>query len=214
MQITLLSVNTAKPEPINTRRGVSGIFKRPQSGPVEITKTGLKDDAILDKANHGGVDQAVYIYTLPDYDWWTVELGQACEPGLFGENLTVSGIESAAACVGDRYRIGGVLLEVTSPRIPCNTFARRMKDGKWVKRYYAAGRPGIYCRVLQSGTVTAGQTISVEPYTGQAVTMGEMFAGYPFPEISAETRARYLSAPLHQKLVTHLSDDREAWPRN
>lgn len=208
MQITLLSVNTAKPEPINTRRGVSGIFKRPQSGPVEITKTGLKDDAILDKAHHGGVDQAVYIYTQPDYDWWSAELGQTCEPGLFGENLTISGIESAGVCVGDRYRIGDVLLEVTSPRIPCNTFARRMKDGKWVKRYYAARRPGIYCRVLQTGTVSAGQSVTVEAYTGQRVTLDEMFSTYPYTDISRETRARYLSVPIHHKLVTHLGDDK------
>lgn len=215
MSFTLLSVNTAVPEPINTRRGVSGIFKRPQSGPVEITKTGLRNDAILDKANHGGVDQAVYIYTQPDYDWWSAELGAPCEPGLFGENLTMSGIESARVSVGDRYRIGDVLLEVTSPRIPCNTFARRMKDGKWVKRYYAAGRPGIYCRVLQTGPVAAGQTIAVEPYdAGERVTLDELFSGYPYADITAETRARYLSAPIHHKLVTHLSDDMEAWPRS
>ena len=176
MPLTLLSVNTARPEPINTRRGVSGIFKRPQPGAVEVTKLGLKDDAILDKANHGGVDQAVYIYTKPDYDWWSTELGQPCGPGLFGENLTISSIESAETCVGDRYRIGDVLLEVTSPRIPCNTFARRMKDSKWVKRYYAAGRPGIYCRVLETGMVAAGMSITVAPHSGERVTMGELFA--------------------------------------
>ncbi|MGB8816776.1 MAG: MOSC domain-containing protein [Rhizobiaceae bacterium] len=213
MQIKLLSVNTAKPEPINTRRGTSGIFKRPQSGPVAVTLTGLAEDAIIDKANHGGVDQAVYIYTQPDYDWWSAELGRHCEPGLFGENLTVSGLESASVCIGDRYRIGDVLLEVTSPRIPCNTFARRMKDGKWVKRYYAAGRPGIYCRVLQAGSASAGQVVTVEPYAGERVTLGELFSAYPYADISAETRTRYLSAPLHHKLFTHLSDAIEAWPR-
>jgi MOSC domain-containing protein YiiM len=206
MQVTLLSVNTAIPEPINTRRGVSGIFKRPQTGAVEVTKLGLKDDAILDKTHHGGVDQAVYIYTQPDYDWWSTELGQPCEPGLFGENLTISGIESASVSVGDRYRIGDVLLEVTSPRIPCNTFARRMKDGKWVKRYYAAVRPGIYCRVLQTGSVAAGQSVKIKPFDGEPVTMAELFSGYPYMQISAETRARYLSAPIHHKLVTHLGD--------
>lgn len=213
MEFTLLSVNTAAPEPINTRRGLSGIFKRPQPGTVKVGKLGLENDAILDKANHGGVDQAVYLYTQPDYDWWSKELGYACEPGLFGENLTVSGFESAEVRVGDRYRIGDVLLEVTSARIPCNTFARRMKDGKWVKRFYAGERPGIYCRVLKTGSVSAGQSVDVEPYAGQAVTLGELFTGYPFAGISPETRARYLSAPLHHKLVTHLSDAKEAWPR-
>ena len=213
MPLTLLSVNTAKPEPINTRRGVSGIFKRPQPGAVEVTKLGLEDDAILDKANHGGIDQAVCIYPEPGYDWWSTELGHPCEPGLFGENLTISSIQSAETCVGDRYRIGDVLLEVTSPRIPCNTFARRMKDGKWVKRYYAAGRPGIYCRVLQTGVVSAGMPVTFEPFTGERVTMGELFAGYPYADIVEETRKRYLSTPLHHKLVTHLSDAGEAWPR-
>lgn len=214
MQTTLFSVNTAKPEPINTRRGVSGIFKRPQSGPVEVGKLGLKDDSIVDKTNHGGIDQAVYIYTQPDYDWWSTELGYPCEPGLFGENLTISGFESAETCVGDRYHIGDVLLEVTGPRIPCNTFARRMKDGKWVKRYYDAGRPGIYCRVLQTGPVVSGMPVTIEPYSGEPVTMGELFAGYPYSDISADSRKRYLSTPLHHKLVTHLSDGKESWPRS
>jgi MOSC domain-containing protein YiiM len=130
MQINLLSVNIANPEPINTRRGMSGIFKRPQPGRVGINKTGLANDAILDLQNHGGIDQAVYLYTQPDYDWWSADLSKPCEPGLFGENLTVSGLESASVKVGDRYRIGSVLLEVTSPfpaiRLPAE---RAMRTG-------------------------------------------------------------------------------------
>ena len=142
-------------------------------------------------------------------------MGLLCgQPGLFGENLTISGIESASVRVGDRYLIGEVLLEVTSPRIPCNTFARRMKNGKRVKRYYAAGRPGIYCRVLETGIVSSGMPVTVEKYSGDRVTMGELFAGYPYAEITEEMRKRYLSTPLHHKLVTHLGDAGEAWPRS
>ncbi len=209
MQITLLSVNIAKPEPINTRRGMSGIFKRPQPGPVEVSKGGLANDAILDRQNHGGVDQAVYIYTQPDYDWWSAELSKPCQPGLFGENLTISGLESASVKVGDRYRIGSVLLEVTSPRIPCNTFARRMGDAQWVKRYYAGSRPGIYCRVLETGFVEAADSIDVKHYSGQSVTLGELFGAYPYLDILGETRSRYLSTPLHWKLAAYLRGESE-----
>ena len=172
-----------------------------------MTLTGLANDAILDKANHGGVDQAVYIYTLPDYDWWSAELGRPCDPGLFGENLTVSGLESASVCVGDRYRIGDVLLEVTSPRIPCSTFAARMGDSQFVKRFMAGKRPGIYCRVLETGSVKAGVVIAAEPFNGEQITLLELFEGFPHKSVTSADRDRYLSVPAHWKLAAFLKGE-------
>ncbi len=204
MQIKILSVNIAKPEPIATKSGRSGIFKRPQKGPVEIGETGFSGDSIVDLENHGGKDQAVYLYSQEDYDWWESELGQTIEPGTFGENLTISGLGSAAACIGDRFRFGSVLLEVTSPRIPCSTFAVRMGDPHFVKRFMAAKRPGIYCRVLEPGALTAGDAGSVELYAGERVTALEMFGKYPFTSVTPAERQRYLSVPLHWKAAAFL----------
>jgi MOSC domain-containing protein YiiM len=204
MHITILSVNTAKSEPIATKSGQTGIFKRPRHGPVFVGETGLCGDSIVDLINHGGKDQAVYLYSREDYDWWASELGHEIDPGTFGENLTVSGLQSATVCVGDRYRIGDVLIEVTAPRIPCNTLAIRMGDAHFVKRFMAAKRPGIYCRVLQTGSVAARDRGTVELFTGEKITLLELSGKYPYATLSPEDRKRYLSAPTHWKLSAFL----------
>lgn len=90
----------------------------PQSRPVGIGRLGLLDDHIGDTRHHGGADQAAYLYSAEDYDWWAEQLGTALEPGTLGENLTLSSFGREAVHIGDRYRIGRVVLEVTSPRIP------------------------------------------------------------------------------------------------
>lgn len=205
MVIRILSANTAKPEQIATKSGLSGIFKRPNETPVFIGPDGLAGDAIVDLESHGGKDQAVYLYSREDYAWWEVELGRAVEPGTFGENLTISGLRSAEACVGDRYTFGDVVLEVTSPRIPCNTFAVRMGDPHFVKRFMAAKRPGVYCRVLKTGAVQAGESGTSNRFTGKQVTLLEMFETYPFASLSPEDTARFLATPVHWKVAALLS---------
>lgn len=165
----LTSVNVATPQPIDGKSGLSGIFKLPQSGPVAIHPLGLENDAIVDTENHGGLDQAVYIYGLPDYDWWAEQLGHEVPPGTFGENLTFSELASASIRVGDQFEIGEVLLEVTYPRIPCVTLARRMNDPKFVKKFHKARRPGIYARVLREGSVAAGMDVLHRPADADAL---------------------------------------------
>jgi len=117
----LLSVNIGAARAMSEAKvnGKTGIYKEPCESPVYVGALGLTGDAVCDTKNHGGPDQAVYLYGTPDYAWWAAELGAELEPGTFGENLTIAGLESAAAWVGDRLRIGDVLLEVTAPRIPC-----------------------------------------------------------------------------------------------
>jgi MOSC domain-containing protein YiiM len=204
MQIRILSVNTAKPEPIATKTGQTGIFKRPQQGPVFVGEHGLASDAIVDVNNHGGKDQAVYLYSREDYAWWEHDLGREIEPGTFGENLTISGLESATACIGDRYRIGDLLLEVTSPRIPCSTFAVRMGDPHFVKRFMEAKRPGVYCRVLRTGNIAQGERGTVELFASEKVTLLELVEKYPYATVSTEDRRRYLSVPTHWKISAFL----------
>ncbi len=120
---------------------------------------GLEGDSIVDKKNHGGRDQAVYIYGGADYAWWSrarPDLDHGYQPGTFGENLTISDLESAEYAVGDRLQIGEVVLEVTAPRIPCVTLAARMGDPQFIKAFMAAERPGLYCRVIVEG-IRAGR---------------------------------------------------------
>src|SRR5689334_9750003 len=95
MQLTSINLGHSRPIRNGKPSGVSGIFKLPGPAAVQLTRAGLADDFIADKRNHGGPDQAVYVYGQPDYEWWSRELGRALDPGTFGENLTVSGLESA-----------------------------------------------------------------------------------------------------------------------
>ena len=173
----LLSINIGKEQAIKNggKSGTTGIFKKPVAGPVEITPEGVTGDAIIDRANHGGPDQAVYIFGGADYDWWSTELGQELAPGTFGENLTISELASAPLHIGDRLQVGAVLLEITWPRIPCVTLAARMGDPTFVKRFRRAERPGVYCRVITSGAVNAGDPVTLLPFTGESDTIVENF---------------------------------------
>ncbi|NUT50297.1 MAG: MOSC domain-containing protein [Saccharothrix sp.] len=159
--------------------GHTGIGKRPFAGPVDVRApgprgkggSGLVGDHISDLRNHGGDDQAVYAYAREDLDEWSAELGRDLAPGLFGENLTTVGLDVCGARVGERWRIGGLLLQATNPRIPCRTFAGVMEERGWVKTFTQRARPGAYFRVLEPGTITAGDAITVEHRPDHDVTM-------------------------------------------
>lgn len=194
--ITLLSVNIGCAAPINSKSGFSAIDKRPQPGPVFVGPLGLAGDECVDTKHHGGAEQAVYIYFANDYDWWMEELGQPLDSGTFGENLTLSGLASADIHIGDRFAIGGVMLEVTSPRIPCETLAARMGDKMFVKRFMHARRPGCYCRVLAGGEIAAGQNVVHHPIKGHRMHLLELFDG---SEPDREEMEKRLTLPLHAK---------------
>lgn len=194
----LLSVNVGREEPIENagKTGKTGIYKCPVDAPVEITAEGLAGDTISDTKNHGGVDQAVYVYGVPDYDWWSDELGYELEPGTFGENLTISGLESPGLQIGDRLEVGSAVLEVTAPRIPCATLAARMGDPLFVKRFRWAGRPGVYCRVVQEGSVQTGNPVTLRRYEGDKIPVIEVFEDFFEPEPDEEAIRRQLAAPI------------------
>jgi len=200
----VLSVNTGSARTVAGRPSPSGIDKRPRTGRVAVGPLGLEGDTIVDLVNHGGEDQAVYLYSREDYAFWAGELGRALPDGLFGENLTVEGLESGEVAVGDRLASGGLLLEVTSPRIPCSTFAAHVGVSDLPARFMAARRPGVYCRVLAEGDVGAGDVFAVTPFRGARVTLADLVETYPHKRISEETRSRYLSVPLHRKLAAYL----------
>ncbi|WIB59344.1 MOSC domain-containing protein [Curtobacterium sp. MCLR17_007] len=158
--------------------GVTAIDKRPVDGPVRVRPLGLHADVQADRKHHGGEDQAVYAYADEDAAVFAAMLDRPIAPGLFGENLRTSGIDVTGAVTGERWRVGDTLvLEVTIPRIPCGTFARRMDVDKWVKRFAAEGRPGAYLRVVKSGPVAAGDPVVVVDRPEHGVTIGELFSG-------------------------------------
>jgi MOSC domain-containing protein YiiM len=202
MKLLAVSIGAARPTP-GRKSSKTGIFKEPVDHPVMIGREGLAGDRIVNRVHHGGPDQAVYIEGAIDLAWWASELGKPIPPGTFGENLTIDGLDNRAVAVGDRFAIGDVLIEITAARIPCATFALRMDDPQFVKRYTRAARPGAYARVLQEGVLRAGDDVRHIAFEGVRITMPEMMRTFGRRLEGAEL-ARYLAAPIHYRLRAFL----------
>jgi MOSC domain-containing protein YiiM len=194
----LLSVNIGRPEKIGSRRAPSGINKQPALS-ARITTLGVVGDAVLETKHHGGPEQAVYLYFRHDYAYWEEVLGRTLRPGMFGENLTLEGIDATDLAVGDRFAIGDVLLEVSYHRTPCATFAAQMDDPLWVKQFHEAGRPGAYARVLAEGDVHPGDVVRYLPFDGPKVRVSALMALDGRRDLDAATMRWALSAPLRLK---------------
>lgn len=209
----LISINLAQviqtPPPVRGRVDAkpsrTGIDKRPATGPVSVRRLGVAGDTICDTANHGGLDQAVYAYAEEDAAWWQRELAGELSfplrPGAFGENLTTRGVDVTDAVIGERWRIGSTILQVSGPRIPCSTFAAFWRVDRLVKRFTAAGRPGAYLRVLTEGQLSAGDPITVLDRPAHGLTVAQTFRALTgdhslaellvaAPELPAEARER------------------------
>jgi MOSC domain-containing protein YiiM len=163
---------------VGGKPGRSAINKRPVTGPVDVFQLGLAGDECADKADHGGVDQALYTYAREDLDWWTEQLGYELPNGRFGENITTAGIDLSAALIGETWQLGSTVVQVTTPRIPCVTFQSWMDEPHWVKRFAAAGRPGAYLRIITAGAVGAGDELRVLSRPEPAVTIAESMLAY------------------------------------
>jgi MOSC domain-containing protein YiiM len=158
--------------------GRSAIDKRPVTGPVEVAWLGLDGDEVADTENHGGREQALYAYAREDLDWWVERLSRELVNGEFGENITTGGLDVTGALIGEVWQLGTAVVQVTSPRIPCVVFAGWVGERRWVKRFADAGRPGAYLRVLQEGTVGAGDALEVLGRPAVRVTLAEAMAAY------------------------------------
>ena len=160
---SVLSVNVAEMREL-PRRGAkvkTGIWKHPVSGRVAVRGVNLAGDDQADRSVHGGPDKAVYVYAREDTDWWEAELDRRLPHGVFGENLTTRGVDVNGALIGERWRIGSVLLEVSEPRFPCWKLGARFDDDRMVKRFAAARRPGAYLRIVEEGELGAGDVVEV-----------------------------------------------------
>jgi MOSC domain-containing protein YiiM len=194
MSAVILSVNVAMPMRSSAKSvGITGINKRPVDHPVQVRApgpkttglhSGLVGDQIFDVASHGGDDQAVYAYAREDYDWWERELGRYLPSGMYGENLTTSGLDVNGAVIGELWHVGASLvLSPTFGRIPCATFQARMEEPRWVKRFARENRTGAYLKVVTPGPVQAGDLVSVTDRPPHGVTIAEAFHAYMFDKI-------------------------------
>ena len=156
--------------------GRTGIDKRSVVGSIEFKNNGVAGDRIIDTNVHGGYDQAVYAYAREDALWWEKEIGELIPAGRFGENLTTEGIDVNAALVGEQWKIGSVILEVSQPRIPCRVFAGFWKRATLIKDFTQAGRPGAYLRIIQEGTAQAGDAIEVIYKPDHSISIKDLFS--------------------------------------
>jgi MOSC domain-containing protein YiiM len=177
----VLSVSTGKEKAdprITAALGRTAIDKRPVPGRVRVLWLGLDGDEQADMQSHGGYEQAVYAYAREDLDWWLKQLHRELRDGLFGENITTAGLDICAAAIGETWRLGTAVVQITSPRIPCATFASWLGEDHWVKRFARGGRPGAYLRVLTEGEVGPGDDIEVLDRPAITVTVAESMRAY------------------------------------
>ncbi len=190
----LLSVNVGQPRR-NPWKGLreTGIDKQPVSGPVAVTApgpkgsgaVGLAGDRAYDLKHHGGADQAVYAYAREDLDHWETELGRSLPNGMFGENLTTSGVDVNGALIGERWAVGSdVVLEVSCPRTPCSTFQGWLGIPGWTKLFSRAALPGAYLRVIEPGSICAGDAVEIVHRPEHDVTVSLVFRAWQLePEL-------------------------------
>jgi len=195
MHIESINIGASESISHNDKTLITGICKFPVTGSVHIGELGARDDVIVDSQHHGGLDQAVYAYSADDYDWWAGQTDRDYPPGLFGENLTIRGLPTDVN-VGDRLLINELVLEATSPRIPCGTFAARMKDSKIGMAFRRAERPGIYFRVLNAGEISAGDNVTLVANDASSVSILELFRFNYALRHDIDDMRRFLKAPV------------------
>jgi MOSC domain-containing protein YiiM len=159
----LVSVNVALPQDLlwQDRTVHTGLWKKPVSGARLVKRLNIEGDGQGDLAGHGGENRAVLVYQLDSYRFWQEELGRSnLEYGTFGENFTVDGLSDDHVCIGDRFRIGEAVFEVSQPRVTCYRAGIRIGEPELAAKLVTAGRPGFYFRVLQQGEVQAGDAIT------------------------------------------------------
>ena len=193
------------------RVGVSGIDKRPVDGPVQVREYGLHGDVQADRKHHGGVWKAVFLLSDSDVEQWEPDFGGPIPPGYFGENLRVTGVDTSQLQIGTVLEVGSLRMEITAPRIPCQTFAYRVGKPKWVRRFTEGGRPGAYARVLAAGPVEAGDVIRAVTVPSHGVTVGRVFDGVDDDDVT-RLLDEYAVADLAPSLVRKLDPTTDIRP--
>ncbi|MET1004660.1 MAG: MOSC domain-containing protein [Propionibacteriaceae bacterium] len=212
----VLSVQVGGPKTYSWlgRELVTSIFKEPVDGPVRVVHDNLEGDDQSDRKSHGGADKAVYAYAREDEDWWETELGRPLPNGLFGENLTTTGLDLTNAYIGQAWQIGTAVLQVTEPRTPCWKLGLKLGDPLFPRRAAASRRPGVLLRILVEGVLQAGDAVVLGPPPAHGVTaaaINRIYYGedrdlgpiYSTPELAAHWRTW-----ADHRTVWHEEDER------
>jgi len=195
MQLEYIFVGKPVEAEFNGKTIKTSIYKERVEGSVKVSKTNLEGDKQADLTVHGGVDKAVYAYPIEHYDFWKeTRRDLDFEPGIFGESLSVSGLDEQV-CVGDTFKIGEVVLSVTSPRMPCFKLGIKMKDPSIIKDFMQAERNGFYFKVLEEGSIASGDKIEKLSEDGHGLTIAEVIQLYTIKKQDEELLQKAVDSP-------------------
>ena len=195
----VISVNVAMPRVVRVEETnvLTSIFKAPVEGRIAVRGNNLAGDRQADLTVHGGPHKAIYLYSAEHYSYWTDQLnGVTLAPGAFGENLTTLGINENSVRIGDRFRIGTAVVEVTQPRMPCYKLGIRFGRADMVKRFWLARRPGVYFSVIEEGDLAAGDSVVKIDDGPEPITVGDVLRLYMGDDRDPGNLQRALRAPL------------------
>ena len=197
MKVVSVNVGTPKQVQVGNQIILTSIWKAPVPGRVSVRRHNIEGDQQADLSVHGGPQKAVYSYAREHYDYWRVQLPDAdFVPGNFGENLTTLGMSEDIVCIGDHYRVGSAVLQVTQPRMPCFKLGVRFGRADMVKRFWHARRPGIYFSIVEEGEVAADDPIELVETSADGISLADVVALYTGAKTSPDLVERALRAPL------------------
>jgi len=194
----LLSIFIGRPTTVeyNGRTVSTGIFKQAVTQKVSVGKLNIEGDQQADLTVHGGVNKAVYAYPSEHYGFWKAERPDlSFEAGVFGENLSVTGMWETDVCIGDAFRIGSTVLSVTSPRMPCFKLGVKMGDPRFVRDFLQANRSGFYFKVIEEGAIEPGDKIEQVGEDGYGLTIDEVVRLYTTEKSNQELLRKAVDAP-------------------
>ena len=176
MKVT--STNLGEPTKINWngKQTLTGIYKYPVDQPIYLDTEDVQGDTVVDRKYHGGIYKACYLFSADHYDYWKAKYPQLeWDWGMFGENLTIQGLDESQLRIGSTYRLGTALVQISQPREPCYKLGIRFGDQEILKQFIDHGRPGTYIRVLEPGTVSKGDSMELVTASESPLTIAQFY---------------------------------------
>ena len=195
----IISTNIAEPQTIEWRgqQVKTGIYKHAVDSPILLGREDVENDHVLDRRYHGGADKACYLYSSDHYPFWRSKFPNLnWEWGMFGENLTVSGLNEAEIRIGDQYLIGETVIQVTQPRQPCFKLGVRFGDQSVVDQFWVLPYPGVYVRVLASGKVQSGDKLIQTESNPESLTVAQVFSLFQVDRTNFEFIRKAINEPF------------------
>jgi len=195
-KMRVISVNVGQPRKVLVDGEIveTGIYKAPVQGRVAVRRLNIDGDRQADLTVHGGVDKAVYAYPIEHYEYWQEQFPEMDLPwGMFGENLSLTGLFEGDVHIGDQFQVGSARLMVTQPRIPCFKLGIKFEREDIIKRFLVSGRTGFYFVVLEEGEVAAGDAISLVHHDENEVTIADIVRLYREDKYNVELMQRVIA---------------------